>query len=254
VAFNQIEYQREYDSRPEVIERKRKYSKEYDSRPEVKERKREYDLRPEVIERRREYNSRPEVKEQKKKYAKEYHSRPEVIERRREYNSRPEVIERKREYDKEYHLRPEVKEQKKKYDKEYHSRPEVKERKRERQKKWTASATGRLSSVKYRSKKKNLEFNLTKKYLESIYPENNTCPLLNIPLDWDSDPKHPTTPSIDRIDSSKGYIKGNVQWVSWRANTLKGDGTPDELLMIAQNYKKIYDQTLVAQLDRATDF
>ena len=83
-----------------------------------------------------------------------------------------------------------------------------------------------------------------KEYLESIFPKNNMCPLLNIPMDWNSPYKHPTTPSLDRIDSSKGYIKGNVQWVSWRANQLMSDATPDELFMLAQNYKKIYNQKL----------
>ena len=70
------------------------------------------------------------------------------------------------------------------------------------------------------------------------------CPLLNIPIDWKSPYKHPSTPSLDRIDSSKGYIKGNVQWVSFRANTIKNDATPEELLILAQNYKKIYNQKL----------
>lgn len=131
---------------------------------------------------------------------------------------------------------------KKEYRKEYNSRPEVKEIK----KRWEWSIPGRLSAAKKRSKKNNLKFNLTKEYLESIYPKNNICPLLNIALDWDSDPNHSSTPSLDRIDSSKGYIKGNVQWISWRANSLKKDATPDELLMLAQNYKNIYDKQILS--------
>ena len=164
-----------------------------------------------------------------KEYNKEYRSRPEVIERRKEYHTRPEVIERRKEYRKEYRSRPEVKERNKKYNKNKN-----------------ASVPGRLHDAKSRSRIKNLEFNITLEYLESIYPDDSLCPLLNIPLDWDSPPKHPSTPSIDRIDSSKGYIKGNVQWVSWRANQLMRDATPDELLMVAQNYKKIYDQTILS--------
>jgi len=241
VVFDKKEYMKEYHSRPEV----REQQKEYYARPEVKERKKEYSK-----EYNKEYNSRPEVKERKKEYSKEYHSRPEVREQqkeyRKEYFSRPEVIEYRKEYSKEYYARPEVIEQRKEYKKEYNSRPEVKEYmkeyNKEYMKEYATTISYKLSAAKGRAKKKNLEFNLTVEYLESIYPENNTCPLLNIPLDWYSDTKHPTTPSMDRIDSSKGYIKGNVQWVSYRANTLKGDGTPDELLMLAQNYKKISDK------------
>lgn len=156
----------------------------------------------------------------------------------REYNSRPEIKKRKKEYDRKYNSRPEVKERKK----ESYSKPEYQKYKKEYQKNWAQSFEGKLSIVKSRSKKKNLEFNLTIEYLKSIYPKNNMCPLLNIPLDWKSSYKHPNTPSLDRIDSSKGYIKGNVQWVSWRANQLMSNATPDELLMLAQNYKKIYDR------------
>jgi len=37
---------------------------------------------------------------------------------------------------------------------------------------------------------------------------------------------------MDRIDSTKGYIKGNVKVISTRANTLKGDATIPELKVI----------------------
>jgi hypothetical protein len=194
----------------------KKYWKEYYSRPEVKERKKEYSARPEVMER-------------KKEYLKEYNARPEVLEFRKEYNARPENRERKNAYMKEYNARPEVLESRKEYSKNKN-----------------ASVPGRLQDAKSRSRVKNLEFNITLEYLESIYPDDSLCPLLNIPLDWNTTPKHPSTPSIDRIDNSKGYIKGNVQWVSWRANQLMRDATPDELLMVSQNYKKIYDQTILS--------
>lgn len=39
-----------------------------------------------------------------------------------------------------------------------------------------------------------------------------------------------STASIDRIDSSKGYEKGNVQWVHKRINTMKNDMTELEFL------------------------
>lgn len=36
--------------------------------------------------------------------------------------------------------------------------------------------------------------------------------------------------SLDRIDSSKGYIKGNLQWVTKRINWMKGDMSMNEFL------------------------
>lgn len=44
--------------------------------------------------------------------------------------------------------------------------------------------------------------------------------------------------SLDRIDSSKGYVKGNIQWVSRSINHLKGDMSHDEVLEIIQIIKK----------------
>jgi hypothetical protein len=42
-----------------------------------------------------------------------------------------------------------------------------------------------------------------------------------------------SSPSLDRIDNSKGYVKGNVAVISFRANTLKNNATADELRAIA---------------------
>lgn len=122
--------------------------------------------------------------------------------------------------------------------KEYNSKEENKLKKQKRY----ANLHFRYVDIKGRSRKNNIEFNLTEEYLESIYPADGICPLLNIALDWDSPPRHDSTPSLDRIDNNKGYIKGNVQWVSWRANRLMSNMQPDEILMLAQNYKKIYDK------------
>lgn len=60
------------------------------------------------------------------------------------------------------------------------------------------------------------------------------CPVLGIELDYFTDTKQENSMSFDRIDNSKGYVKGNVLVCSWRANRIKNDGTPEE-------HKKIYE-------------
>jgi hypothetical protein len=41
-----------------------------------------------------------------------------------------------------------------------------------------------------------------------------------------------SSPSLDRIDSSKGYVKGNVRVISHRANLLKNNATVEELKLL----------------------
>lgn len=41
-------------------------------------------------------------------------------------------------------------------------------------------------------------------------------------------------PSLDRWDSSKGYVPGNVFVISYRANTLKNSATYEEILKVAK--------------------
>ena len=59
----------------------------------------------------------------------------------------------------------------------------------------------------------------------------NTCPALGVPLSPD-DRNH--TPTLDRINPKKGYTKDNVAVISWRANSLKKDGTLEELEQLAK--------------------
>ncbi len=42
------------------------------------------------------------------------------------------------------------------------------------------------------------------------------------------------SPSLDRIDSTKGYTKGNIWVISNRANTLKNDATLSELKLLVE--------------------
>ena len=66
------------------------------------------------------------------------------------------------------------------------------------------------------------------------------CPIFNIPLNYDGVEKQGWTrtdnsPSLDRIDSNKGYATDNIHIISWRANRIKNDSTVEELRMLA-NY------------------
>lgn len=61
------------------------------------------------------------------------------------------------------------------------------------------------------------------------------CPVFGYPLDYNGTGQYRSdkSPSLDRIDSSKGYTLDNIQILSWRANRIKNDSTPEELMKLA---------------------
>lgn len=85
-----------------------------------------------------------------------------------------------------------------------------------------------------RAKTKGIEFDLT---LEDIPDIPEVCPIANIPIfikEYDGT-KGPcdNSPTLDRVDPSKGYTKDNVRVLSHRANRWKGEMTHEEILRLA---------------------
>ena len=59
------------------------------------------------------------------------------------------------------------------------------------------------------------------------YPK--VCPVFGIDLDWGMNGNQPDSPSLDRIDPTKGYIPGNVMMMSTLANRMKQNATFEQL-------------------------
>jgi hypothetical protein len=89
-----------------------------------------------------------------------------------------------------------------------------------------------LQSCKNRARRQKLPFDLNEQDLAN--PKQ--CPVLGIPLAPDYTKRTDNTPSVDRIVPEKGYVRGNVAVVSWRANRLKNDASLSELRAIAGFY------------------
>lgn len=79
--------------------------------------------------------------------------------------------------------------------------------------------------AKQRSKRLNIEFTID--VSDIIIPE--FCPILGIKLTAPNKKVSDSSYSMDRIDNTKGYIKGNIQIISQRANRLKSDSSIEEL-------------------------
>jgi len=89
-----------------------------------------------------------------------------------------------------------------------------------------------LSSARARARSRGLDFDL--ELDDIVIPEY--CPVLGIKLSTETGNKNQyDSPSLDRIDSSKGYVKGNVAVISWRANWIKQNATLEEVTAL-QNW------------------
>lgn len=97
-----------------------------------------------------------------------------------------------------------------------------------------------LSSAKRRAKVKNMKFNI--ELSDIIIPEH--CPILNIKLIVNKGFAKENSPTLDRIDSNKGYIKGNIAVISNRANRLKDNSTIRELELILDYMKNFAQEEL----------
>lgn len=85
-------------------------------------------------------------------------------------------------------------------------------------------AHGLWRLAKQRSKNSGMPFTITEEDIQ--VPE--FCPVLGCRLEFGTMDRRDTAPSLDRVDSSRGYVPGNVAVISWRANKLKNDGTAEE--------------------------
>ena len=95
-----------------------------------------------------------------------------------------------------------------------------------------------VSTAKYSAKRRGLEFDLT---VDDIHIPVE-CPYLHIPLTRTQGQGHciGTNASLDRIDPTKGYIKGNIEVVSRLANQMKQNATREQLLNFARTVLRRY--------------
>ena len=88
-----------------------------------------------------------------------------------------------------------------------------------------------LYYARQRAKEQNVICTITR--ADISIPE--FCPALGIKLVVNAGGKgfKDNSPSIDRVDPSKGYVAGNVAVISFRANRIKHNATVEELKSVA---------------------
>ncbi len=94
---------------------------------------------------------------------------------------------------------------------------------------WETSQEQRLfNAARSRATRLGREFSIT--LSDIVIPSH--CPVLGVEL-IERDGQY--SPSLDRIDSSKGYVPGNVRVTSYRANMLKNNATVEELRLVLKD-------------------
>lgn len=101
----------------------------------------------------------------------------------------------------------------------------------------------KLKNLCTKAKLRNQEFDpdIDWENLYDIWVEQNgRCAYSGMPLSIETN--HPHTVSLDRTDSSKGYVRGNLKLLSWSVNKMKQDLKEDEFLelcfLITEKQKK----------------
>lgn len=82
---------------------------------------------------------------------------------------------------------------------------------------------GLFSRIKTNAESRGIEFDISVEYIWKLFlKQKRKCALSGCVLNLSSKNKlKDTTASLDRIDSKKGYVKGNVQWVHKTIQTMK---------------------------------
>ena len=90
-----------------------------------------------------------------------------------------------------------------------------------------------LASIRRNAKVRGFEFSLD---VDDLLPamRNGRCQVTGIKFDMQARGLTPYSPSIDRINNSRGYTKDNVLLVIFGYNAAKGTGTHADVMAIAR--------------------
>ncbi len=101
-----------------------------------------------------------------------------------------------------------------------------------------------ITGIKSNADKSGISFNLTLKYLWDIYKKQcKRCALTNDSISFGVNFRDYAnkTASLDRIDSTKGYVKGNVQWVHKDVNFSKQSMSQQQFINMCKKVTQTFE-------------
>lgn len=107
-----------------------------------------------------------------------------------------------------------------------------------------------MTAILHKAKERNLVIEIDQEYLWEVFCKQlGECAFTRIPLSFGKSycDTEGRTASLDRIDSSKGYIKGNVQWVHKEINRMKGNLSEKSFIDLCRSVFEASQQSLILQ-------
>jgi hypothetical protein len=90
--------------------------------------------------------------------------------------------------------------------------------------------------AKKRARDNGVPFSITPDDVHAVWPADNLCPIFRTPLMQNRRKGlRNDSPTLDRVINEKGYVKGNIAIISWRANTVKSN-LPQEIFLRIADY------------------
>jgi hypothetical protein len=108
----------------------------------------------------------------------------------------------------------------------------------------TWKGVGKLSGwyfgqLRRQATSRGIEFDITIEYCWELFQrQGGKCALTGLPLVMNGHKQRMNgkkqTASLDRIDSTKGYVPGNIQWIYVTLNRMKNDTPQDEFVALCR--------------------
>jgi len=90
-----------------------------------------------------------------------------------------------------------------------------------------------LKGCRCRSAVRGLECSITLEDILDLFPDDGKCPVFGIDLSLENPHLKDDSPSLDRLDNTRGYTKDNCVVVSFKANRIKNTATLEDLELLA---------------------
>jgi hypothetical protein len=93
---------------------------------------------------------------------------------------------------------------------------------------------------------RNFKFSVSLEYLWNLFlKQNRRCALTGWDIVFDKRRGSKQTASLDRINSSKGYVKGNVQWVHKDVNLMKNNYNQNRFIQVCKSVANYYKSDMI---------